>query len=170
MGKSKSCSRDMRGKKTAQKTTWKLETKSRASDFTWDQRGWVTAKGEADTVAQGVCERPELLFRARCCARLYISQAEIKIGIKQWKGKRGGEPPWRFKKGGEVRGVGGGAVTGWKGTGYVEWTWRLFWQQRGSRGWRMPSFLTRPDVLPRSFTQRGNQYPLFSPLGFPINR
>lgn len=59
---------------------------------------------------------------------------------------------------------------GWKGMGYVEWRERLFWQQWGSRGWRMPSFLTRPDVLPSSFTQCGNQYLLFSPLAFPINR
>lgn len=43
----------------------------------------MKVKGEADTAARGVCERPELLFRAHCSARLYISQAEIEIGIKQ---------------------------------------------------------------------------------------
>lgn len=64
----------------------------------------MKAKGEADTAARGVCERPELLCEACCCcARLYISQAQIKIGIKQ-REREGGEPPWQFKKGGQVRG------------------------------------------------------------------
>lgn len=31
-------------------------------------------------------------------------------------------------------------------------------------------FFTPPDVLPASFTPSGNQYRLFSPLTFPINR
>lgn len=87
-----------------------LETKSRAEDFTWDRRGW--AKGEVDTAAQGVCERPELLFRGCfCCARLYISQTEIKICIKQWD--RGGEPSWQFKKGGGEGGKGRLGERGW---------------------------------------------------------
>ena len=53
---------------------------------------------------------------------LYISQAEIKICIK-WSEVGGGLPSWQFKKGGKLkRGrEGGEVVTGWKGTGCVEW-------------------------------------------------
>lgn len=40
-------------------------------------------EGEADSTAREVCERPELLFRGRRRARLYISQAEIRIGTNQ---------------------------------------------------------------------------------------
>lgn len=108
------------------KTTWKLETKPRAGDFTWDWRGWVRAKGEADTAAQGVCERPELLFRACCCARLYISQAEIKIGIKKVR-ERGiatlAIQERRWGKGGGRGGVAGRLWQGergrdmWRGSG-----------------------------------------------------
>lgn len=61
-------------------------------------------KGELDTAAWGVSEMPELLFC--CCVRLYISQVEIKICIKQRE--HGQKASWQFKKGGEMRELWGG--------------------------------------------------------------
>ena len=173
--KSKLSSRNMGGKeiKKSTKNDMKAGNQIQSRWLYLRLEGSGGGKGEAASAARGVCERPELLFRA--CTQLYISQAKITISIKQWERKRGrGEPPWQIKKGGEVRGrQEGGGGGQWQGRGERG---RDRWSGGGgrsdssgaARGEECRLFL--PDVLPSYFTQCGNQYRLFSPLGFPINR
>lgn len=165
-GKSKLSSRgDGRGGENAQKNNMKarnqiqsqwlyLRPKGLGEGERWGRHRSSGSVWKAGASVRGLLLRPAIHFTStdtnrHKTARRRRGRATLAIQERRW---------------------GEGREEGWKGTGYVEWPQRLFWQQRGSGGWRMPSFLTPPDVLPSNFTQCGNQYPLFSPLGFPINR